>query len=359
MSEAWRERVRAALRETAPYHVPAVTVEVKLDANEHPYPPPPGLLDAIVEALRDTPLHRYPDPRASRLRALVADDLGQPGDRLVLGNGADELIALLCSTFGEPRPGAARASILYPAPSFVVFRNAAIASGLAVIEAPLGPGFAADADALDDAIARERPNLVFLATPNNPTGTVWPRPLVERLVERHPDVVMVLDQAYAMYGGDDFLDLVDRHPHCVVLRTYSKIGLAGLRLGVLVAQPQVAHEVEKVRPPYNLGLLPQRAAVVALSRFAGALRSHVAEVVAERERLALALAALPGVEVFPSGANLLLVRVADARRVWQSLLDHSVLVRRFDAGALADCLRITVGTPPENRRLLEALAAVL
>jgi histidinol-phosphate aminotransferase len=357
---SWRDRVREELGPLSPYHVPPVTVAVKLDANESPYAPPPALLEALAEEVRAAPLHRYPDPRAIALRALVAADLRQAPERLVLGNGGDELIGLLCSTFARPRPGQARAVVAYPAPAFAVFRTAAAAAGMDVVEAPLGPRFEPDEAALAGALARTPPSVVFLTTPNNPTGTVWPRAAVERIVAAHPDAIVVVDQAYGAYGGEDLRDLVDAHPHCVLLRTYSKVGLAGLRVGVLVAQPEVAHEVEKVRPPYNIDVLTQRAAVLVLGRFRASLEAHVAEVVAERERLGRALAAMAGVEVFPSGANLVLVRVGDAGRVWQGLLERSVLVRNLDRpGALAGCLRVTVGRPEENERFLAALREVL
>jgi histidinol-phosphate aminotransferase len=183
---------------------------------------------------------------------------------------------------------------------------------------------------------------------------------VERVVAANPEAVVVVDEAYAAYAGTSHLDLVERYPHCAVLRTYSKVGLAGLRLGVLVARPELVHELEKVRGPYNLGLLPQLAGELAIGRFRDQLVAHVDAVVAEREALAAALAALPGVEVFPSGANLLLLRVADASRLWQGLLDRSVLVRNLDRpGPLRGCLRVTIGTPEENRRFLAAFADAL
>ncbi|MSP59330.1 MAG: histidinol-phosphate transaminase [Myxococcales bacterium] len=356
----WRDRVRAALRPLDPYHVPPLPAAVKLDANESPYSPPAAFLDALAEEVRGVALHRYPDPRASRLRAAIAADLGQPEERLVLGNGSDELIGLLASTFAEPRLGEREARMVYPGPSFVVYRTAAAAAGMEVCEAPLGPRFEADYDALAETLARARPSLVFVATPNNPTGTEWPRAAIERLVLEHPDVVIIVDEAYAAYSRTSFLDLVDRAENCAVMRTYSKIGLAGLRVGVLVAQPALAREVEKVRPPYNLGTLPQLAAELAIRRFSGELTRHVDEVVAERERLCAAFATLPGVEWFPTSANLVLIRVAEAHRVFAGLASRGVLVRNLSRpGPLAGCLRVTVGTPDENDRFLTALRAVL
>ncbi len=351
---SWRDAVRPELLPLAAYQVPSLPARIKLDANESPYVPPPELLAAIAEELPRQQWNRYPDRHALRLRTAVARDLGVAPTELLFGNGSDELIGLLCQTF------AARPAIVYPAPSFVVYRTAAAGAGLRAVEAPLGSRFAADGAALERAIAEARPSLVFVATPNNPTGTEWPRAVLEEIVAAHPDTVFVLDEAYCAYARTSLLELVAHWPHCAVLRTYSKIGLAGLRVGVLIAQEPLIAEVDKVRPPYNLGALPQLAAALALERFRSALFAHVEEIIAERERLAQALSMLPGVEVFPSSANLLLIRVRDAARIWQSLVDRGVLVRNLDRpGPLAGCLRITVGTPDENREFLASLRSVV
>ena len=354
------DRVRPGLRALSPYHVPPLPCAVKIDANESPYPPDPELLEALGEAIRGAHLERYPDPNATRLRALVAADLGQPASRLVFGNGSDDLIGLLCQTFAAPQHDGRAGTVVVAWPSFVVYRTAVLAAGMEFVEAPLGPRFEADPAALDRAIAAANPNLVFVATPNNPTGTRWSRAAIEALVFGHPDTLIVVDEAYAMYVGESFLDLLERAPNLMVLRTYSKVGLAALRLGVLVASEALAHEVEKVRPPYNLGLLPQLAGELALGPFHARLEAHVAEVVRERERLFAALRQMDGLEVFDSSANLIMVRVADAGRLWQRLIDRQVLVRNLDRpGPLAGCLRITVGTPAENDRLLAVLPDAL
>src|SRR5262249_36468637 len=194
---------------------------------------------------------------------------------LRFGTGSAELLGLLCATFGEPRPSRTRAALLYPAPGFVVFKTAAIAHGLEVIEVPLGPRFAPDEEALLAAVERERPNLIFLATPNNPTGTVWPRATITRLLERFPDVITVVDEAYHAYtDAPSARDLALAHPHCLCLGTLSKIGMAGLRVGFVVGQREVIAEIEKVRPPYNLGTLAQRAASVIVERHRDELFAH-------------------------------------------------------------------------------------
>jgi histidinol-phosphate aminotransferase len=198
---------------------------------------------------------------------------------------------------------------------------------------------------------------VFLALPNNPTGTLWRGGFATELAARHRDLVVVSDEAYQAYAGYSNLGALAQHPNLVILRTLSKVGMAGLRVGYTVSSPAIAALLEKIRPPYNVSSLDQRAARFMLEEARDWCSARAAEVVAERTRLTTALAALPGVEVFPSGANLVLARFrVGAQVMWKALADRGLVVRSFgDAGPLAGCLRITVGTPEQNRWLLEAL----
>ncbi len=359
---SWRDLVRTPLRPTRAYHVPSYPNAIKLDANESPFQLSRAALDSIHAAIAPNDLHRYPDSTASGLRAAVAARLGIDGSEVVFGNGSDELIGLLYAAFGEPRKKARAATVAFPWPSFVVFRTEALAHGIVPAEVPLGPNFEADEAALLATVERDRPNLIFLATPNNPTGTEWPRATIARLLLQHPDVITVVDEAYLPYSeARTCTDLALAHPNCVVLQTLSKIGLAGLRVGMLIGRREVIAEVEKVRPPYNLSSLAQRAATAILTGHSDELATHFAEIKTERERLRAALTALPGVEVFPSGANFLMVRLANARAAHESLAERGVVVRCFDQPdtPLSGCLRITVGTPEENNWLLDALSALL
>lgn len=359
MSE-WEKLVRAPLRGAPPYVVEAHPNAIKLDANESPYPLSRATMEALAAHLAQTPLHRYPDAGAVELRRLLASRLNIAVEELMLGNGSDELIALLCATFAEPRAGRARASIAYAVPGFVVFRTAALAHGLDPVEVPLGPRFEPDEAALVAAVERERPNLVFLATPNNPTGTVWPRATVTRLIAQFPDVITVVDEAYIAYGdAPTCVPLALEHDNCVVLQTLSKIGMAALRVGLLIGRRELLATVEKVRPPYNVNTLSQRAALELLRNHRAEIEAHFDEVRAQRRALFDELRALPGVEVFPSGGNFLLVRVAAAQQLYDALVERGVLVRLFDRGLLAGCLRVTVGTPDENSWLLDAMKASL
>ncbi|HEU0033504.1 MAG TPA: histidinol-phosphate transaminase [Kofleriaceae bacterium] len=341
------DRVAPMLRGSSAYHVPVPPKLVaKLDANELPYGLPRELRRKLGEALADVALERYPDPAARRLREVVARQHAIAGDQLVFGNGSDELIAMLAAAFAGP--------ILYPTPTFVYYKLAAIARGVPVVEVPLGPRFALDERAVLAAIDEQRPSLVFLALPNNPTGTLWRPAFALELAARHRDTVIVSDEAYVAYSGVTNLPALEDHPNLVVMRTLSKIGMAGLRVGYTISAPAIAAVLEKVRPPYNVSALDQCAAELLLDEAAAWCAERAAEVVRERGRLAHALTER-GLEVFDSAANLVLVRCPDALALWQRLANAGISVRAFGQGPLADCLRITVGTAAETDALLAAL----
>ncbi len=334
-------RVPEALRGQAAYHVPQPPVlRAKLDANELPYALPAELRARLGAALAEVPIERYPDPRARALRELVARQLGVAEDQLVFGNGSDELIAMLASAFAGP--------VLYPAPTFVYYRLAAVARGLPTVEVPLDARFELDEAALLRAVDDARPSVVFLALPNNPTGTLWRMDFALELAARHRDTCVVSDEAYFAYSGRTNLPQLVAHPNLVVMRTLSKVGMAGLRVGYTISSPAIAALLEKLRPPYNLSSLDQRAAVFLLTEAAEWCAARAAEVVAERARLAGELARYG--EVFASEANLILVRFA-RDGVAAALADRGIGVRSFPFG-----VRITVGTPEDNALLLAALA---
>lgn len=347
-------RVPETLRGTAAYDVPVPPRTVaKLDANELPYALPAELRAELARRLSEVALERYPDAAARGLRGVLARRLGVAGDQLVFGNGSDELIAILCSAFSARR-GARAASVIYPGPSFVYYRLAAIARGVEPIEVPLTDAFELDEAAMLRAIEEHRPSVAFFALPNNPTGTLWRVGFAAELAARHRDLVVVADEAYLAYSGATSLPVLADHPNLVIMRTLSKLGMAGLRVGFTISSPAIAALLEKLRPPYNLSALDQCAAEFLIERASDWCAARAADVVAERTRLAAALAAR-GFEVFPSAANLLLVRTTGATALWQRLADQGVMVRLFDAGRLAGCLRITVGTPADTEALLAAL----
>ena len=358
--------VSRGLRGSVAYHVPRPDhVRAKLDANESPWPLPDDVAEALGRELATVPLHRYPEADPAALRGFLAADLGVAPDQLAFGNGSDELIGLLCAVFGEPRKGASRARVLYPDPSFVYYGIAARCHGVDAIEVTLDDDMQLDFELVDDAMRGAQPNLAFFALPNNPTGTLWSPDEVAALAARHPDTLVIADEAYLAYGGRTLLPRLADLPNLIVMRTLSKIGMAGLRVGFLIAAPAIVRELEKVRPPYNLGALNQRAALWLLQHQRAWIDARCRDVVVERTRLAAALSGLPDLRVFPSEANLVLVRIGRAgdgraARLWKALQDRGILVRNFDRpGPLAGCLRITPGTPAENDLLLAELPALL
>ncbi len=334
-------RVPEALRGQSAYHVPQPPeMRAKLDANELPFALPRELRERLGAALSEVALERYPDPRARELRALVAKQQHVEPEQLVFGNGSDELIAMIIAAFAGP--------VLYPTPSFVYYKLAAVARGVPVVEVPLGARFELDEAEVERAIEEHSPSVVFLALPNNPTGTLWRTSFALELAERHRDIAIVSDEAYLAYSGKTNLGKLAEHGNLIVMRTLSKVGMAGLRVGYSISSRAIAQLLEKLRPPYNVSSLDQRAAVFMLSEAAAWCAARAAEVVAERARLAKELARFG--EVFPSEANLLLVRFAKPDMA-PELAARGISVRSFPFGT-----RVTVGTPEENALLVAALA---
>ena len=344
--------IRPEIVAMSAYAVPPASGMVKLDAMENPYALPPALRRELAERLAQVDLNRYPEPNPQRLRELLARKMRVPaGMELLLGNGSDDLIQIL--TIALSRRGAA---LMYPSPTFVMYSMNAAFTGMRAVPVALREDFSLDADAFIGRLRTERPALVFLAYPNNPTGVLYPRADVLRIIEAAPGVV-VLDEAYHVFAGETFMDELPRFANLLVLRTVSKLGLAGIRLGYLAGRPEWIQELNKVRQVYNINVLTEAAAFFVLERL-DVLEAQAAEIRAERERLGAALTALPGVKVFPSRANFYLVRVPDAERTYEALARQGVLVRKLHP-ALLQCLRITVGTPEENRILLNALHEAL
>ena len=344
--------VRPEVRARKAYVVAPADGMIKLEANENAHPLPDAVKARVAAALAGVALNRYPDGGSDAARATLRGALAIPDTLgLIVGNGSDELIQLVVSALA--RPGA---TVLAPEPTFVMYRASALNTGLRFVGIALEPDFTLDRAAMLDAIERERPAVVFLASPNNPTGTRYPAADIEATIRAAPGLV-VLDEAYAPFAVDSLLNRVGEFPNLLLMGTLSKIGMAGIRLGYAVAAPEWIVELNKLRPPYNVNSLTQ-AAVGALFADAGWIAEQAAAICAERQRLAEALARLPGVTVFPSQANFLLVRVGSADRVFDGLKAKRILVKNIAGGhpLLANCLRITVGTPDENDLLLAAMA---
>lgn len=355
MSGDLRRLLRPEVLALQAYEVEPAEQLVKLDANENPYPPPPGVMAAIAEAVRTIPLNRYPDPSGSALRRLIARRTGWPVEGILLGNGSDELISLLLAACGGEA-----ATLLVPTPTFSMYRHLALCGGWRVEEVPLSAWFDLDEATIRERAAQCRPRLTVFAYPNNPTGNCFTRGTLEDLVLSLPGLVVV-DEAYHDFAGQTFLPRLPAHPHVVILRTLSKIGLAALRVGVLLASPELVHELNKVRLPYNVSSFSQLAAEAVL-REPGYLDEQIRTLVAERRRLFEALSGRKGVVPFPSDANFILFRTQQpSREVFEALRSQAVLVRDLGGrpGLLHNCLRVTVGTPQENQAFLDALATIV
>jgi histidinol-phosphate aminotransferase len=348
--------VRDEIRALTAYPVSPAAGLVKLDAMENPYRLPAELAARMGERLAGVAVNRYPDPLAPRLRERLREAMGIPDAlEVVLGNGSDELLQII--SLALAKPGAAALSV---EPSFVMYRLAAIAAGMRYVGVALNADFTLDESALLAAIARERPALIWIAYPNNPSGNLFPRESILRVVAAASGLVVVDEAYYAFSGGASLLGEVGRHPNLVLVRTVSKLGLAGLRVGAAIGPREWMREFEKLRMPYNVNSLSMAAAELLLENRA-VLERQTEAIVAERGRLERELDRIAGVTRFPSAANFILVRVPDGPRAFEALRQRGILVRTFHGShsLLAHCLRLTVGTPDENTRMLAALAQSL
>ena len=327
---------------------------VKLDANESPFSLPERIRGELLRALEEVSVNRYPDPTAGRLRSVLAAEHGVVPGQLVLGNGSDELIQLLLLAVGE-----VGATVLAPIPTFSMYELIARGQGLRFAGVRLGPRFEPDVPVIIEAIERTHPRVVFLATPNNPTGGVFSEAEILKILAAAPGLVVV-DEAYGPYAGRTMLPHLVDQERLIILRTLSKIGLAGLRIGYVVTHSSLVAELEKVRLPFNVNAFSQAAAVVLLSHREW-IDANVSEVIRERARMAERLTAIPGVEVYPSQANFILFRTTHpGNEVFEGLFAEGVLVRNLgSAPDLLNCLRVTVGTGEENERFLAALTKVM
>jgi len=340
------------------YHVPDRSGLIKLDAMENPYSWPPEMVDEWLECLRQCTVNRYPDAGANalkqRLRQVdnIAEELG-----LLLGNGSDELILLILMAIAKPN-----ATVLAPSPGFVMYRQIADSLGLQFVDVPLrADNFALDMPAMRVAIERYQPAVIFLAYPNNPTGNLFNREAMLEILELAPGLV-VSDEAYAPFADASMLADQEKFPSLLVMRTVSKLGLAGLRLGYLIGHQAWIEQLDKIRLPYNINTLTQISAEFALVRQAVFDRQSQA-IKQDRERLFQDLKQLENCQVFPSHANFVLFRVkgVTGAEAFESLKDNAILVKNLSSShpLMQNCLRVTVGTHEENRLFVECLKTIL
>jgi histidinol-phosphate aminotransferase len=351
-----RQWVKPEILALKAYHVADAEGLVKLDPMENPYTWPEPLLEAWLHRLRSAAVNRYPDGDARQLKARLREYMDLPAEvDLLLGNGSDELIQVIGLALAGPDR-----VMLAPEPTFVMYRVVAEVLGFRYVGVPLrAPDFGLDVDAMLAAIKTHSPAVVFIARPNNPTGNLFAREELEAVIGAAPGLV-VIDEAYAAFAGESWLPDLGGHPKLVVLQTLSKAGLAGLRIGMLAGDADWLSEFNKVRLPYNINVLSQLSAAFILEH-ADFMREQAAQICRDRTWLFDRLEGTDGVEVWPSAANFLLLRVASARAVFEAMKRRGVLVKCLDGAhpLLRDCLRVTVGTPGENQAFLDALAASL
>lgn len=360
MSDALRALLRPELASLDAYHTPPAPAAIRLDANESPWPLPDAARARIAEEVASIPLHRYPDPRATALRDAIAEYAGARGDELVLGVGSDELIAILETALVRPRAGRERAVVLHPDPSFSMYGIIGRGRGLDAVKVPLDAAFQLDVGAFERAIEEHRPHLVFLPSPNNPTGNCFDEGALRAIVQAASDALVVIDDAYVEFApGSCSRALFETHENVAVLGTLSKIGMAALRVGWVRARPWLAHELEKIRLPYNMPAPSQVIATLMLRELMPIVREQIDAIRRERARLIAELAAMPGLTPCPTDANFVLVHVggAGAAALAARLYDAGIQVRSFGGHArLGEHVRTTVGTTEENDALIAALA---
>ncbi|WP_455208063.1 histidinol-phosphate transaminase [Kaarinaea lacus] len=351
------EWIRPEVRAIAAYHVPNPGELIKLDAMENPYPWPNSLREEWLALLKTAAINRYPDPAASELKSTLRKSLAIPENcGILLGNGSDELIQMIAMAVAAPDR-----VVLAPEPSFVMYQMIALMVGMGYEGVSLTPDFNIDSDAMLAAIKQSNPALVFLAYPNNPTGNLFDNNAIRAILQTSRGLVVV-DEAYFPFAGSTLLDWLNEYPNLLVMRTVSKMGLAGLRLGYLVGSEQWLQHIDKMRLPYNINVLTQLSAQFAL-RHIELFDAQTRQICKDREFLYQQLCKVDGAEVFPSQANFILFRVPGraSQDIFEQLIKQGVLIKNLGnrPGLLKDCLRVTVGTQQENDKFLSALREIV
>lgn len=337
-----RKFVRPNVYSLTAYSAKDIPCRVKLDANESPYGFP-----NVFKTIKSVKTNRYPDPEARGLRELIAREFRVKPENILQGNGSDELIYQLITTFGGP--------VLYPVPTFSMYGIISQALGEERIAIPLNEEFDLDSQNILLRIRREKPRLIFLSTPNNPTGNCFSSENILKIIEASSlTSIVVVDEAYQPFASErGFIPFLNDYENLIIMRTLSKIGLAGLRVGFLIAREEIINEVNKVRLPFNLNSFSQAIAAEVIKKRT-LLKGYIKSIISERGKLFNELSKIKGIRPYPSEANFILFRVNGPDVVYNKLLRRGVLVRNMK-GIIDGCLRVTVGTPQENKLFLKAL----
>lgn len=350
LMETW---IRKSIRDLQAYHVPDASGMIKLDAMENPYHWPEELTAQWLEVMKTAELNRYPNPAADKLKNALRLSMDIPSAAgIMLGNGSDEIIQiLLMALSGEER------KVLSVEPGFVMYDMIATFNKMQYVGVPLNADFSLDKSAVLAAIKEHNPAIIFLAYPNNPTGNLFDRDAVLEIIQAAPGIV-VIDEAYHAFAEDSFMPDVGKYEQLFVMRTVSKMGLAGLRLGLIAGDASWINEFDKIRLPYNINVLTQLSAEFALQH-ADVLNQQTEQICHDRELLTAALQKIPDLTVFPSQANFILFKVpqGQADAIFLSLKQQGILIKNMSkhSDALKDCLRVTVGSPAENSAFITAL----
>ena len=343
--------IKPQVRKLAAYHIDETPCRIKLDAMENPFPPPANVNREIGKAVQEAFINRYPDPSALRLKKAVATLWGMDSELMILGNGSDELIQAIILAFGGP--------VLIPVPTFAMYEITSRALSQNVATVPLGKDFSLDADKMLKKAKEVKAKVIFLACPNNPTGNRFSDAAVRKILHT-ADAAVVIDEAYFDFSRKTYLIELKKFPNMIILRTLSKIGFAGLRVGVLAASPMVIDELNKIRLPYNINTLSQAAAVAAL-KHKDIIKRQISLLISERENLYNVLSQMKGIMAYPSETNFILFRTStDATRIYTKLKQAGILIKNLNRpGPLKNCLRVTVGKPEENSEFIAELSNIL
>jgi histidinol-phosphate aminotransferase len=343
--------IRPQVRKLAAYRVDETPVRIKLDAMENPFPLPVAMRREIGMVVRDTRINRYPDPSAKKLKKAIASMWGMRTEQMILGNGSDELIQAVILAFGGP--------VMVPAPTFAMYEITSRALAQNVVTVPLDDTFDLDADLVLKKAKERKAKVIFLACPNNPTGNRFSDKEIRKVLD-NANAAVVIDEAYFSFSGKTWLRFLKKYPNMIILRTLSKIGFAGLRIGVLVASQAIVEELNKIRLPYNINSLSQAVAVTAL-KHKTVIKRQISLLISEREKLYNALSKLRSLIVYPSETNFIMFRTSsDASAVHRKLKQAGILIKSLNKpGPLKNCLRVTIGTPEENKEFLAALKKIL
>jgi histidinol-phosphate aminotransferase len=344
--------VRSDVAELKPYIVKDVPHRVKMDANENPYEMPDNIRESIAKEIYNHNFNRYPDPSATELRQALSSELGVSASNLAIGNGSDELISYIISAFGGQGAG-----VIFPTPTFSIYGIFANVWGTRAVDVPLSEDFELRSEEIISSMDSVDKSIVFISYPNNPTGNCFSHQAIMDIIEHDARSIIVLDEAYYEFSGKTFLPLLAEHENLIILRTFSKAyGLAGLRVGYMIANREIVNQIMKVKMVYNINSLSQKIALILL-KHKDQMSGYIQQILRERERLIKGLDRINGIKRFRSDANFILFRTEfDSEELFTKLLDKGILIRNLNGpGLLRNCLRVTVGKPEENDAFLAVL----